>query len=235
MSDNTAQNEKIKVTDTYNGNIWFVILLPAFGLFTERFADSVYTGILLWALVIIMMPIGCLIDCMKLKKLGLDTSKFFRWFWFAPAYLIMREKYLGKDYLKVAVLIFFSLSALALNGFVQSQSVNNNSILDIVQNSYVQNLDNCNGNCTNVIGTQISNFLDGKPDWKSTKDGKKYNVICKGKSGSDSYEIHFVVKHDGFTYQGFAVTEIVKNGKKLTDKDFRETMTKIFIPQNINS
>lgn len=235
MLDNNTQNEKITIPTFDSGAVWFVIILPVFGLFAERYANSIYTGTLLWALVIILMPIGCLLDCKHLKKQGLDTSGFSKWFWFAPAYLIKREKHLGKDYLKIAVLIFFCLAALALNGFIQGKQVNSNSILGIVKNSYVQNLDNYNGNSTNIIGTQISNFLGKDADWKCTKNGIRYNVTCKGKNGSDTYEFHFVVKHDGFTYQGFAVTEILKNGKKLVDQDFREVMTKTFIPQNLKS
>ena len=224
------QREAVRQTPRLkSGIIWYVCFLPLIGLFLENYCVSKWAGLFLWAAVIFMMILSCIIDCRYLKKLGADTSQIKKWVWLAPMYVLLREKMCLRDFYKGIMLVFFCAAALIMNGFTQGTRITTNTMSGMVQNSYVQNLDNFSGTTSNIIGEQIAAFFDDDTKWDCTKSGEHYYVTCDGKKGNDSYVITFDVNFDGFTYLGYKIESIAVNGTKLENEQYKDELKAIFI------
>lgn len=214
------------------GMMWFVCCLPLLGLFLENFAVSKWAGIFLWIAVPVMMIACCFVDHRKLKKLCRDEScrSLAKWRWLVPVYVFKREKLFGRETYKAIMLVIFCAAALFMNGFVSGRSVNTDSIPVLLENSYVQNLDNFSGTSASIIGEQLDNYLE-ETDWSCTKKGDVYTAVCSGKKDGVKTEVVFKVVHDGFTYQSVRIDCIQVNGEKLVGDDYKDTLTRIFIPE----
>lgn len=218
---------------TENGIIWYICILPLLALFLENYATSKWAGIFLWAATVIMLIFSCRYDCKKLEKAEIDTSAVRGWVWLAPAYVFKREKMLGRETYKGIMLTVFCLAALVMNGFVQGLRINEDSLPDIVANSYVQNLDNFSGISSNIIGEQLEEYLGEDADWECTKKGDVYTAVCTGRHEGKKIQVVFEVEHDGFAFLGCRVSEIRSEGEKLEDEDFNNTLAEIMIPETL--
>ncbi len=216
---------------TDNGIIWYICILPLLALFLENYASSKWAGIFLWTAAVVMLIFSCCYDCKKLEKSGLDTTAVRGWVWLAPVYVFRREKMLGRETYKGIMLTVFCLAALSMNGFVQGMSVNEDSLPEIVANSYVQNLDNFSGVSSNIIGEQLEEYLGEDIDWDCTKKGDIYTLTCTGKHDDKEVVVAFEVKHDGFAFLGCRVSEIRSAGESLEDEDFKNALLEIMIPE----
>lgn len=218
---------------TENGIIWYICILPLLALFLENYASSKWAGIFLWAATAVMLIVSCCYDCKKLEKADIDTSAVRGWVWLAPVYVYKREKMLGRETYKGIMLTVFLLAALAMNGFVQGTRINEDSLPEMLENSYVQNLDNFSGVSSNVIGEQLEKYLGEDADWKCTKKGDIYTAVCTGEHKGKKVQVSFEVEHDGFTFLGCRVSEIISDGKKLEDEDFKKALAEIMIPETL--
>ena len=102
--------------DYDRGLVWFICILPLFGLFLEKYANGRLTGMLIWILIIVLIPLCCFFDCRNLEKKGTDISSIKKWIWLSPMYIYRREKLTGHEYLKALMTTIFIISAVMLNG-----------------------------------------------------------------------------------------------------------------------
>lgn len=216
-----------------NGIIWYICFLPLLALFLENYAANKWAGIFLWAATAVMLIISCCYDCKRLEKGEIDTSSIRGWVWFAPVYVYRREKMLGRETYKGIMLAVFLLAALFMNGFVKGLSVDEDSLPEMIENSYVQNLDNFSGVSSNIIGKQLEEYLGKDCKWDCTKKGDIYTVVCTGKHGKKNISVSFEVEHDGFAFLGCEVSEISSDGEKLEGEDFKKVLAEIMIPETL--
>ena len=216
------------------GLVWFICILPLFGLFLEKYADGKITGILIWTLIIILLPVSCAADCINLKKKGEDISSIKKWVWLSPMYIYKREKLTGHESYKALMTAIFILSAFLMNGFIQGLKVNEDYVALVVQNSYVQNLDNFSGDSPNIIGEQTKSYFK-ETKWDCKKEGHTYTVTCSAEKDNKKYEIVFIVTHDGFCFQSFRLDQIKENGEKLPSDKAQKLSAEILFPDNSES
>lgn len=248
MLNNT---ENIQVTEAYekassNGHLWFISVLPYFGLFLERFAANFTVGIFLWAIVIILLPTICIIDCRRLKAAGIDVSGIKKFIFIPPIYVYKREIIFRHDPNKGIVMLLGIITAIILNGFTQSLTLDNSKIMETVKMQHVTNLDNFSGDSSNIICEQLEKYFgkNGKWECRKVSDGnfvkggtydrsqkKGFEVVYTTKKKGNEYKIYFDLYHDGYTYQGFKMTYMTVDGKRPEDKEYKKLMTDIFIPE----
>lgn len=224
------------VSKLNNGYIWYTCCLPALGLFLENYAISKWAGIFLWAGVIVMMIFCCFLDFKQVKKLvensqgGYSLGRLKKWIIFPPMYIYVRQKYcMMSSGVMMTMIIVFSFSAIFSNGFFQGLSVTESSMPELLQNSYVQSLDNFSGYSNNMIGEQIQYYLGNSAVWDCTKEKDVFTVMCSGRHENQRVEIYFLVEFDGFSYQAVEVADISIDGKTLEGEEFTEKMDEIFI------
>jgi hypothetical protein len=236
--DNLFGNRTKNTAGLQNGIIWFICFLPLLGLYLENYAVSKWVGIFLWTAVVLLMIVCCVLDYRQVERLNsgdAGLSRLKKWVWLAPVYVFKREKFYMRDTYKSIMLGVFCMAALMLNGFTQGMAVNENSMEDIITNSYVQVLDNFSGSSNNVIGDMLDSYLGEDTEWSCTKSGDEYTAVCSGTHDGKPVEISFVIEHDGFTYLSCRISQIKTDGKVLEGDQYKSALAEIFLNQSDDS
>lgn len=224
-----GQSNSAKAMKLNNGFIWFLCFVPLLGLFFENYAVSRTAGIFLWIMVLLFMLAAAAADYVQLKNAQLDVRKLTAWLWLSPVYIYRREKICGNELYKSIMCGFFMIAALTLNGFTQSYKIDEDYMTVSAQSSHVQSLDNFSGSSGSIIGDCVESYLGENAEWSCTKDGYNWTVTVTGSHQNSDYSISFLIVYDGFTYRSFKISDVIKNGKSLSDDDFKNACKEIFI------
>ena len=226
----TAQNIQPN-RNIQNGLIWFVCILPVFGLFLENYAINAIVGIILWSAVVVLIPFCCVIDCKNLEAQGYDMRSAKKFLFFPPLYIHKRNQIFHHSFINVLIISLGLATAVFFNGFSQGLTLTANKVQAVVQNSYVSNLENFSGTSTNIIGTQLEEYFGKSAEWTSEKTNDGFSVVCSGTKGGETIKVYINVKHDGFCYQGVKVDKITVNNVKANKETSKKLLTEIFIPE----
>ena len=229
-----SQNRQSAV-NVPDGIMWFVSLLPIFGLFLENYCINAYVGIILWSVIVVLVPFFCYIDCRKLQESGYDMSSAKKWFLVPPVYVYKRENIFHRSYINAVILGIGIFAALLGNGFTQSLMLNEEHVQAAVQNSAITNLDNFSGSSDSIIGEQLEKYFGKSIKWETKKVSDGYMVTCKGVHNNENMEVDIHVVHDGFSYQSVKVTDIKVKGVSTSKSTRKKLRGDIFIPENNKS
>lgn len=217
---------KIKVPGGY---LMYAILLPAIGLFLERYAYSAKVAMIHWALVLILMPVSCALDKRMLEKYEVDTITLGKTYLFPPLYIFKRQALVHKETALCIACIVLCVGAIFTNGFVKGMRINNDIMPEVVQNSSFSQLNNFSGTTLTTIGECLKAYSSEELKWTSEKADYGFKVTAQGKHNDKSFSMIFAVEFDGFTYHDFYITDILENDKEL-DKDSKtEILDQCFI------
>ncbi|MBO5577047.1 MAG: hypothetical protein J5956_12225 [Ruminococcus sp.] len=217
---------KIKVPGGY---IFYALFLPVIGLFLEKYAYSAIVAIIMWALVIILMPLSCYLDKRMLEKHEVETIGLGKTFLFAPLYIYKRQKLVRGDPALCIVIVVLCIGAILTNGFVKGSRVTADVVPDIVRNSPITQLDNFSGSSVNTIDECVGKYLGKEAEWAAEKTDYGFMITAVGTHGSKLTEIKFRLEFDGFTYHSFRIFEITENGEELDTDGRKRVLNDCFI------
>ena len=216
-----------------NGLVWYATLLPALGLFLERYTLNRYLGFMVWGLVLIMRPLSCLIDHHILVGKGkLNDSCL--WALLPTVYMFKRCMKLKQNTaMAVVCLICLSYGVIG-NGFVTGAMMDDERILTAVQNESVLSLNEMKGQ---KAGGSVSGALEKTLDgisWNIVSEGDTRTVTVSGTVKEDSSKVSLIFKvtHDGYTFTDFKLDSVVKNGETLKDDDRKKLVISLLTPKN---
>ena len=218
-----SKPEKIR-----NGLVWYAALVPALGLFLERYTLNKYLGFMVWGIVLIMRPVCCLIDLHILS----DKEKFScgkGWALLPTVYLFKRCLKL-KQNTALAVVCFICLSYGVIgNGFTTGMMVDDERILGAVQNERVSSISELKKEAVpDSVSNQLEKTLEGI-SWDIKSDGDVRTITVSGtvKDSKDKAELIFKVTHDGYTYTDFKLDKVTKNGEALEGDERKELLVSL--------
>lgn len=203
------------------GYILYALFLPLIGLFLERYAYSAVVAIILWALVLILMPLSCLLDKRMLDRHEVNTITLGKSFLFPPIYIYKRQVLVGGEAMLCVACATLCIGAILTNGFIKGLRINTDSVNDMVQNTAVTQLDNFSGQSVDTIGECINAYSQSEVKWSTEKQSYGFEITAQGTHGSKDFELIIRLEFDGFAYHEFKITDVMVGGEKL-DKDGRE-------------
>ena len=211
------------------GYILYVIFLPVIGLFLERYAYSAVVAIILWALIVILMPLCCALDKKMLEKHDVNTVTLGKSFLFPPVYIYKRQVRVGGESMLCVACITLCIGALLTNGFIKGMRVNTDNVGSIVQNSSISQLNNFSGSSKTTIGSCVDAYSEKEVKWDVTKQSYGFDIKAEGTHDSESFVISFKLEFDGFAYHDFLIYEVTVGGKTLDKEGRKKFLTKCFI------
>ncbi len=217
------------------GYILYAVFLPIIGLFLERYAYSALVAIVLWVLVLILMPLSCALDKRMLDKHDVNTVTLGKTYLFPPIYIYKRQILVGGEAMLCVACVTLCAGALLTNGFIKGLRLKTDSVVDMVPNTAVSQLDNFSGNSLYTIGECVQAYSKQTVNWKAEKTSYGFEVTAEGDHESKSFTIIIKLEFDGFAYHDFRITEVIIDGESL-DKDKRSDFYKaVFIDYKKNN
>ena len=212
-----------------SGLVWYAAVLPGIGLFLERFTLNKYLGLLLWGLIIIIRPFCCLADMRILEKRGVMSCS--RWFALVPTVYYFKRCMRLRHNMAIAVVSMICFGyAVVGNGFTGGLMIDDQRIMNAVRNESIKSVTELkNEKISGSIADAAESALDNA-QWSIVSDGdvRTVTVIGTSKSGNDSVSLIFKVTHDGYTFTGFDLEKVMKNGSEIKDEEREEYLKKLF-------
>ena len=200
------------------GYILYAAFLPAIALFLERYAVSAVIAIILWALVLVIMPISCALDKKMLVKYDINTDILGKTYLLPPLYIYKRQTILKGEKLLSVACITVLIGALLTNGFIKGMRVDCDSVGQMIPNTNITQLSNFSGSSVNTIGECLNAYSSEEIKWTTTKQSYGFDSVAEGVHDSKSFKVTFKLEFDGFAYHDFVITD-VESGGKLLEKD----------------
>lgn len=214
-----------------NSKIVFVCFLPLIGLFLERYASNKISGIYLWVLVLLLMPVCCLLDFKSLEKSQTDVHSLKKFAVVPPIYIYKRSK-LFDSQLGICgsiMLVCFIVSAISLNGFTQGLRINGEVMTESIKVTHASAVCESVDKDCNLDMEHFANAYFGKScKWSSEKADGGFLIRVSGVKNKDNITIEIKVDFDGYVSGGAKITEVIKNGKKLNKSDKEKFLKEYF-------
>ncbi|WP_294480301.1 hypothetical protein [uncultured Ruminococcus sp.] len=213
------------------GGLWFVALIPLFGIVMESFAVDKYSGAVLWLSVIFMIFFGCHADLKHADDLD-DAARqsLKKAVWIPPLYLYRRDKLRGAGKTKSIVLLILIVAAIFSNGFIQGLTVNENSLMERLDNTPVSVMNFKTSDDEKTVGKMLEGwFDDGKYECECTHSGDIYELVYSGKRDGKPAEVTVNVEHDGFVFKDITAEGITIGGEELKDDELKDMQKEIFL------
>lgn len=240
-----AQDHLEMLLSVGNSHIWYVALIPLFGLLFEIFADSKYLGAFLWGLIIVIRILVCRHDNKKLIDMGLWHSQNISGAVFFPViYIFKRSRLLGRSVAPSLVAIVCLYFAIIGNGFAEAATYNESNYYTLVSEysaSAINNLpkdENYIYNSDTPIGGLLNQYCLTRSDDVSkdslvsyeyeNRSGKHYVTATGGKSGEE-LSIVFLLDYDGYYYNGMDIEQVSLDGNILEDEQKDNILKEIFM------
>lgn len=217
------------------GYILYAVFLPVIGLFLERYAYSAVVAIVLWVLVLILMAVSCALDKRILDQQEVNTITLGKSYLFPPIYIYKRQVLVGGEAMLSVACITLMIGALLTNGFIKGLRVNADSIDELVQNSYISQLDNFSGNSNVTIGDCVNTYSSKQVSWKVEQKDYGFDITAEGTHDSKDFVISIKLEFDGFTYHSFYIQDITVSGKSLEKDEKKDFLQKCFIDNRSNA
>lgn len=217
------------------GYILYTVFLPIIGLFLERYAYSALVAIVLWAAVLVLMPLSCALDKRMLDKHEVNTVTLGKSYLFPPIYIYKRQVLVGGEAMLCVACVTLCAGALLTNGFIKGMRLKSDSVKDMVPNTSVTQLDNFSGNSVFTIGECVQAYSKKSVEWTAEKKDYGFEINAEGDHDSKDFRIVIRLEFDGFAYHEFKITDVVVDGKSLDTDGKKDFYQAVFIDYKKNS
>lgn len=211
------------------GYILYALFLPVIGLFLERYAVSAVVAIILWALVLILMPLSCALDKRMLDKHELNTVTLGKSYLFPPVYIYKRQTLVGGEAMLAVACVTLIAGAILTNGFIKGLRIDAESVNSMVQNTSITQLDNFSGNSNYTISECVSAYSQSAVSWKASKQSYGFEITADGTHDSKDFKIIIKLEFDGFTWHDFRIIAIEQQGERLDEDGRKDFLTACFV------
>ena len=216
------------------GYILYAVFLPIIGLFLERYAYSAFVAIVLWAAVLVLMPLSCALDKRMLGKHDVNTITLGKSYLFPPIYIYKRQVLVGGEAMLCVACVTLCAGALLTNGFIKGMRLKTDNVKAMVPNTSVTQLDNFSGNSQYSIGECVQAYSKKTVNWTAEKTNYGFEGIAEGDHDSKDFKIVIRLEFDGFTYHDFRITDVVLDGKSLDKDGKKDFYQSVFIDYKKN-
>lgn len=249
MNNVKIQDGTINISDlptADNALMWYVAFLPLFAIVFDYYSSSIYHGIVLWGLVILVRIAVCAHDNRKLIKLGMWQGNTVSPAVFFPViYIIKRFTWLKRS----SSIVVFAVASLVFgimnNGFVTNAFATDETFCDYVSEyytNYITNLPddkNIIANTDDTIDMLIKKHCYGKSftgedtekevRYSYEETGSEKLVTATASLSGQVLEITFILDYDGYYFGGMEISSVALDGKLLDENERDELITEIFM------
>lgn len=234
-----------KLMSVGNSMMWYVALLPLFGLVFEMYAVGKFLGYFLWGLIIAVRIIVCINDNKKLKAMGLWDSASSSWLMLLPImYIIERSRYLGRSYMPVGIGAGCIILALINNGFTEAMTYNENNYYTFVSEAYASYIydlpydENYVYNPYLTIDGLLNRYCipttgklteDAFVSYEYERIGSEHYVTASAMKDGKKLAIVFWIDYDGYYFGGVEIDEITLDGKPVEGEQRDQILRDIFM------
>lgn len=231
---NNFQSQKID-----NGAIWFITLAPLFCLFLERLAFSRIVAAFLWIFAYIVCVVLCFKDYSKNQNnftSSVDTSAF-KFSAFVPVlYLVLRNQKLQHQKQYHIFAVVFLLIAFLQNGFVSYYLTNESDYNNLVQTSYVYQIDNFSDVAEKTYETvqeALESYLGhNNIEWSCTQNKTHKIVTSTAKTSYNGKETTLIMDYsfdyEYYDYTNIKITRVQLDDKEVYGEDLSALLMQIF-------
>ena len=213
-----------------NGMAWYVVILPALGLFLENYAINIYLGAFLWITVIIASIAVCLADASRLCKGGAADGRIKAAAVFPLLYILLRCRTLRQSNSKVLLMTIFTVFALLNNGFVSAMFLEEEDFKDYVKSGYVTTIEDFSDSMsTDIIDDKLKEYCGEEINYSIANNGKNYSVTATAEKKKLS--VLFGFTFDGYAFGDIRILSVMKNGKEITSDEREKLINEIFAGQ----
>ena len=237
MENNISINNLPKIR---NGRLWYVVLLPAIGLFLESFATNKWIGLGLWISIITISVIVCIRDEKHLRAFGVSHLRLYKARFFPPLYIYRRLTATHQSYFPFGVFMALFLFALINNGFTTGLTMNDDDFILRVQINYVSAVKQFEDlKSTEEIEQRLEDFaIDDTLEWSYSENDKHKYVTVTGlcnydNKSSQRFELVFSLDFDGYAITKIEIIQAEFSKQELNGKEKDEFLKKIFIEQSV--
>jgi len=211
------------------GYILYAMFLPVIGLFLERYAVSAIVAIIMWALVLILMPITCALDKKMLVKYDVNTESLGKTFLCPPLYIYKRQAMVRGEKMLCVACVTLLIGAIFTNGFIKGMRINEETVEAMIPNTAVTQLSNFSGKSQSTIGECLKAYSTKDLKWSTTKQSYGFDSVASGVHDGKDFKVTFKLEFDGFAYHDFIITAVEVDGKALEKDDRKDFLQACFV------
>lgn len=240
-----TQERLDKLMTVGNSMIWYVALLPLFGLVFEIYAAGKFLGYFLWGLIIAVRIIVCIYDNKKLKAMGLWDPTSSSWLVLLPVmYIIARSQKLKRSFMPVGIAAGCMVLAILNNGFTEAMTYNENNYYTFVSESYASYIydlpyyENYVYNPYLTIDGMLNRYCiptsgklteDAFISYEYENVDSEHYVTASAMKDGKKLAIVFWIDYDGYYFGGVDIDEITLDGKPVEGEQRDQMLRDIFM------
>lgn len=222
-----------------NSAINYAIFLPLLAIFLENFTISIYLGVFLWVLVLIIERVAVYSDAKALVQENKLPDSMKTIAAIAPiVYVFKRNQLFSRGIGQFAAFCVTALIAIFSNGFVRSLYASPQSFIELTQQKSVYTIDlEKDTKNTDLIGDRLDSYVSAQ-DWSYNSFGKESTVILSGTFNSDTPEgygdkdikIYFKYNFDGYNIKSMdlSLDKCEVAGEELDDEELKKLCDGLF-------